>query len=85
MLLQKFKEDFQAHMVGGVFEASDHPDFRRPDTLFAIKERPSRLRNVVCLPDKGEAYRYVRYYGPPTRHCNVGVSSVLRAWQKAVS
>lgn len=71
VLLQKFKEDFQAHMVGGVFEASDHPDFRRPDTLFAIKERPSRLRNVVCLPDKGEAYRYVRYYGPPTRHCNV--------------
>ena len=71
VLLQKFKEDFQAHMVGGVFEASDHPDFRRPDTLFAIKERPPRLRNVVCLPDKGKAYRYVRYYGPRTRHCNV--------------
>ena len=71
VLLQKFKEDFQAHMVGGVFEASDHPDFRCPDTLFAIKGRPPRLRNVVCLPDKGEARRYVRYYGPPTRHCNV--------------
>jgi hypothetical protein len=71
VLLQKFKEDFQAHMVGGVFEASDHPDFRCPDTLFTIKGRPPRLRNVVCLPDKGEARRYVRYYGPPTRHCNV--------------
>ena len=64
-------EFFLGRMVGGVFEASNHPDFRRPDTLFAIKERPSRLRNVVCLPDKGKAYRYVRYYGPPTRHCNV--------------
>ena len=64
-------EFFLGRMVGGVFEASDHPDFRRPDTLFAIKERPPRLRNVVCLPDKGKAYRYVRYYGPRTRHCNV--------------
>lgn len=71
VLLQKFKEDFQAHMVGGVFEASNRLDFRHPDTLHVITERPPRLMNVVCLPDSGRAYRYVRYFGPPTRRCNV--------------
>ena len=71
VFLQKFKEDFQAHMVGGVFEADNRADFRTPDTLHVITGRPPRLMNVVRLPDDTKAYRYVRYYGPPTRHCNI--------------
>lgn len=71
VLFQKFKEDFQAHMVGGVFEASNRLDFRNKDTLYVITERPPRLRNVVCFPDSGQTYRYIRYFGPPTRRCNV--------------
>ena len=71
VFLQKFKEDFQAHMVGGVFEADNRADFRYPDTLHVITGRPPRLMNVVRLPDDTKAYRYVRYYGPPTRHCNI--------------
>ena len=71
VFLQKFKEDFQAHMVGGVFEADNRADFRNPDTLHVITGRPPRLMNVVRLPDDTKAYRYVRYYGPPTRHCNI--------------
>lgn len=69
-LLQKFKEDFQAHMVGGVFEASNRPDFRWKDTLYQISERPPRLMNTVYLPSS-KTYRYVRYFGPETRHCNI--------------
>ena len=71
VFLQKFKEDFQAHMVGGVFEADNRADFRTPDTLHVITGRPPRLMNMVRLPDNVKAYRYVRYYGPPTRHCNI--------------
>ena len=71
VLLQKFKEDFQAHMVGGVFEASAHADFRQPDTLHIITERPPRLTNEVYLPARTPAFRYARYYGPPNRHCNI--------------
>lgn len=69
-LLQKFKEDFQAHMVGGVFEASNDLDFREKDTLYMIQERPPRLFNVVQIPPEKE-YRYIRYYGPENRNCNV--------------
>lgn len=71
ILLQKFKEDFQAHMIGGVFEADSYADFRHPDTLYIIKERPSRLINIVHLSDNNKVYRYVRYFGPPNRHCNI--------------
>lgn len=78
-LLQKFKEDFQAHMVGGIFEASNHPNFRGKDTIHIITERPPRLINTARLP-KSKPYRYVRYYGPPTRHCNI---SELAFYQSA--
>lgn len=71
VFLQKFKEDFQAHMVGGVFEADNRADFRHPDTLHVITERPPRLMNVVHLPDSVKTYRFVRYYGPEKRHCNI--------------
>ena len=71
VLWQKFKEDFQAHMVGGVFEADNRADFRHPDTLHVITERPPRLMNVVHLPDSVKTYRFVRYYGPEKRHCNI--------------
>ena len=33
VFLQKFKEDFQAHMVGGVFEADNRADFRNRDNF----------------------------------------------------
>ena len=90
-----------AHMVGGVFEASDYPNFRRPHTLFAIKERPPRLRKVVCLADTRKAYRYSVITGllraivmyprwlstlrPRTRRPCVDVLPDLRAWRKAVA
>ena len=66
-------------MVGGVFEASNHPNFRGKDTIHIITERPPRLINTVRLP-KSKPYRYVRYYGPPTRHCNI---SELAFYQSA--
>ena len=70
VILQKFKEDFQTHMLGGVFEAANDPAFRHPDTLHAITERPPRLVNRVSLL-QAKFYRYVRYYGPETRNCNI--------------
>lgn len=70
VIFQKFKEDFQTHMLGGVFEADNDPGFRHPDTLYIISERPPRLMNRVALPQV-KSYRYVRYYGPETRHCNI--------------
>lgn len=70
VLFQKFKEDFQAHMIDGVFEASNNKEFKTKDTLYKIPDRPSRLMNVIHL-NGDRAYRYYRYYGPENRHCNI--------------
>lgn len=61
---------FTVRMLGGVFEASDSPDFREKDTLHVITEKPHRLFTEVNVsPDR--KYRYARYYGPPDGFCNV--------------
>ena len=62
---------FTVRMPGGVFEASDYEDFREPDTLFTIKDKPYRLYTAVTLPSDGNGHRYVRYYGPQEGFCNV--------------
>lgn len=72
-LLNKFSqymEMFPQHMVGGVFEGSNRPDFRIKDTLFVIRKNPLRLHNVA-YPQTKKAYRYVRYYGPENGNCDV--------------
>ncbi|WP_436417260.1 transglutaminase domain-containing protein [Petrimonas sulfuriphila] len=61
---------FRDRMVGGVFEGSDNPNFKNPDTLHIIKDRPFRLFHHVTLSSENR-YRYVRYKGPEESFCNV--------------
>ena len=73
VLLSKFGmigEFYLGRMVGGVFEGGDTPDFLRRDTLFLIREAPSRLC-TVARTDTTKRYRYVRYFGPYKGYCNV--------------
>lgn len=73
VLLSKFGmigEFFLGRMVGGVFEGSQTPDFRRRDTLHLIREAPSRLVTQVRT-DTARRYRYVRYFGPYKGYCNI--------------
>ena len=79
VLLQKFKEDFQAHMVGGVFEGSRSPGFEHPDTLFRIKDMPLRLCTAVRV-DSTKTYRYVRYFGPRGGFGNVSEVGFYSSW-----
>lgn len=72
-LLHKFNlfiEPFIERMVGGVFEGSNDADFSQKDTLFIVRDKPVRLRNVVSLGET-KKYRYLRYCGPPGGYCNV--------------
>ena len=61
---------YRNRMVGGVFEGSNNQQFNKADTLFVIKNVPSRLftHAPVLSPKK---YQYVRYKGPSNSHCNV--------------
>lgn len=61
---------FRARMVGGVFEGSNHPDFKKKDTLYIIKEKPGRLCTSVEISPV-QSYRYLRYVGPSGSACNV--------------
>lgn len=62
--------DFAHRMTGGVFEASDTPDFSVTDTLHVISECPKRLYTVVCI-DSMAPHRYIRYKGADKTYCNV--------------
>ena len=74
VLHSKFPLEGENHlrdrMIGGIFEASNNPEFNSPDTLHIITDRPFRLFNHVSIfaPD---GYRYARYKGPEKSHCNV--------------
>ncbi len=57
-------------MIGGIFEASDNPEFKNSDTLHIIKDKPFRLFHHVTLSSENR-YRYVRYKGPEDSFCNV--------------
>ena len=61
---------FRNRMVGGVFEGSNDPSFRRGDTLHVIQDVPFRLFTRGTL-STGKQYRYVRYKGPAGSYCNV--------------
>lgn len=74
----QFHESFPQRMVGGVFEGSMFPDFRRSDTLHVITEMPLRLYNVIHLSGP-KFYRYVRYKGPDNSYCNVAEVSFYEA------
>jgi hypothetical protein len=62
--------NLRKRMVGGIFEGSNYPDFRHPDTLYIIKDIPFRLHTRVPVTSE-KKYRYVRYKGPALSHCNV--------------
>ena len=62
--------DFAHRMTGGVFEASDTPDFSVKDTLHVISECPKRLFTAVLI-DSMPPHRYIRYKGADKTYCNV--------------
>ena len=71
-LLSKFGmigEYYLERMKGGAFEASNHPDFRNPDTLYHITEAPVRLCTSVEV-NTPKAYKYIRYIGPKDGYGN---------------
>jgi hypothetical protein len=71
-LYTKYREsEYRTRMVGGVFEASNKPDFREKDILHIISGIPNRLHTVVNLKLSDKKYRYIRYFGPEESHCNV--------------
>jgi len=65
------EREFNERLLGGVFEASNDPEFVIKDTLFVI----NRVTDRLLIPAKSklsqEKYRYVRYYGPEGSHCNI--------------
>lgn len=70
--------DFAHRMKGGVFEASDTPDFAVTDTLHVIPECPKRLYTEVRL-DSMTPRRYVRYRGADKTFCNVAEIALYEA------
>lgn len=75
ILTTKFSLDheyvFRQRVIGGVFEASDSPDFKMRDTLYVINELPSRQNNRINIKTKRKKYRYVRYFGAENTYCNM--------------
>jgi hypothetical protein len=63
-------ENFTYKMIGGVFEADTAIEFNHPDTLLVIREAPERLFVDVAVHFDGR-YRYVRYKGAKSSHCDV--------------
>lgn len=63
--------DFAARMIGGVFEASDTPDFTLTDTLHKIESLPKRLFNTVVVDKNKSEKRFIRYKGVDKTNCNV--------------
>jgi hypothetical protein len=57
------------HMVDGVFEGANKPDFSDAKIIHTIKKTPN-LYNNVRLSGK-HSYRYVRYKSPKNGYCNV--------------
>lgn len=62
--------EYSSKMLGGVFEASNYPDFRERDTLHVIKKVPQRLYESVTVRCPGK-YRYARYFGPDGSCCKI--------------
>lgn len=62
--------DYAHRMTGGVFEASDTPDFSVTDTLHVISKCPKRLYTEVSI-DSMPPHRYIRYKGADKTYCNV--------------
>lgn len=66
----EFENWLRDRMIGGVFEGSDHADFKKKDTLFIVQQKPNRLTTTVrSWSDK--KYRYVRYVGDKGSQCNI--------------
>lgn len=74
---------FAERMIGGIVEGSNRVDFSEGDTLFLIKEAPSRLFNVAELKSD-KSYRYVRYKGADQCHCNIAELAFYENMQDSV-
>ena len=57
------------HMVNGVFEGANKPDFSDAKIIHTIKKTPDLSNNV--RPSGKHSYRYVRYKSPKDGYCNV--------------
>jgi hypothetical protein len=69
------RSSYGSRMVGGVFEASNVPDFsRNVETLYTITTAPDQSGTVFTSATVSPSvkYRYIRYVGPPGAYCNVG-------------
>ncbi|MDR1227160.1 MAG: discoidin domain-containing protein [Prevotellaceae bacterium] len=60
---------YSLHMIDGVFEGANKPDFSDAKIIHTVKKTPD-LYNNVRLSGK-HSYRYVRYKSPKDGYCNV--------------
>jgi hypothetical protein len=59
------------NLVGGVFQASNHPNFADAVTLDSLTAKPHPFWNDVELKNK-TPYRFYRYLSSTSGHCNIG-------------
>ncbi len=62
---------YAARMVGGVFEASNSPDFTNADILYTVTKAPTAGTLTTVTLSKAVSYQYYRYIAPAKDHCNV--------------
>jgi hypothetical protein len=58
-------------MVGGMFQASNTPDFSSAVTLYTITAAPVTGKLTTVAINNAGAYRYVRYIGPANGYCDI--------------
>jgi hypothetical protein len=58
-------------MVGGMFQASNTPDFSSAVTLYTITSTPVTGKLTTVAINNAGAYRYVRYIGPANGYCDI--------------
>lgn len=63
-------EPFLKNMAGGVVEGANRADFSDADVLVKVSMAPSRLCSTF-YPTGNRSYRYVRYRGADSTHCDI--------------
>ena len=58
-------------MVGGIFEASNSPNFTNATVLYTVTKAPTAGTLTTVTLAKAVSYQYYRYIAPAKDYCNV--------------
>ncbi len=63
-------------MLNGRFQAANRPDFKHAVDLYCLSQPPGLTYTTIKLTDNKYQYRYIRYIGADSMHCNIAEMEV---------